>query len=150
MEWTTHQLFGLDQNVAIIADLYVEENSKEITSDRSRESFLPEQLPEASFELELTQPPPEQSRLVRKGLFSKEYLAGGSVIFWTPLRLRVRSGSDRTTNSRSRPATIILPIERLGAIVLGRGGDSARGKNKEPITITNGNISIAAIEPIPG
>ena len=50
----THQPFGLDQNVAIIADPYVEESNEEITSDVSRETFLPEQLPEASFEMEPT------------------------------------------------------------------------------------------------
>ena len=49
--WATHQPFGLDQNVA---DPYVEESNEEITSDISRDSFQPEQLPEASFELEPT------------------------------------------------------------------------------------------------
>ena len=46
-DWAAHQPFGLDQNVAIIADPYVEENREEITSGISRDSFLPEQLPEA-------------------------------------------------------------------------------------------------------
>ena len=53
-DWAAHQPFGLDQNVAIIADPYVEESNEEITSDVSRDSFLPEQLPEASFEMEPT------------------------------------------------------------------------------------------------
>ena len=53
-DWAAHQPFGLDQNVAIIADPYVEESNEEITSDISRDSFLPEQLPEASFEMEPT------------------------------------------------------------------------------------------------
>ena len=53
-DWAAHQPFGLDQNVAIIADTYVEESNEEITSDVSRDSFLPEQLPEASFEMEPT------------------------------------------------------------------------------------------------
>ena len=53
-DWATYQPFGLDQNVAILADPYVEESNEEITSDISRDSFLPEQLPEALFELEPT------------------------------------------------------------------------------------------------
>ena len=53
-DWAAHQPFGLDQNVAIIADPYVEESNEEITSDVSQDSFLPEQLPEASFEMEPT------------------------------------------------------------------------------------------------
>ena len=53
-DWATHQPFGLDQNVAIIADPYEEESNEEITSDVSRDSFLPEQLPQASFEMEPT------------------------------------------------------------------------------------------------
>ena len=53
-DWAKRQPFGLDQNVAIIADQYIEEKNEEITSDISRDSFLPEQLPEASFELEPT------------------------------------------------------------------------------------------------
>ena len=36
----------------------MEENNEEITSDISRDSFLPEQLPEASFEMEPTAPVP--------------------------------------------------------------------------------------------
>ena len=52
----THQPFGPNQNVATIADPYVEESNEEITSDISRDSFLPEQLPEPSFELEPTRP----------------------------------------------------------------------------------------------
>ena len=48
----THQPFGLDKNVAIIADPYVEESHEGVASDIPRDSFLPEQLPEASFELE--------------------------------------------------------------------------------------------------
>ena len=58
-DWAAHQPFGPDQNVAIIADPYVEESNEKIASDISRDSFLPKQLPEASFELELTgQVPP--------------------------------------------------------------------------------------------
>ena len=53
--------FGLDQNVAITADPYVEESHDEIASDVSRDSFLPEQLPEASFELEPTKPGPPRT-----------------------------------------------------------------------------------------
>ena len=57
-DWATHQSFGPDQNVAIIADPYAEESNEEITSDISRDSFLPEQLPEASYEMEPTAPIP--------------------------------------------------------------------------------------------
>ena len=53
-DWAAHQPFGPDQNVAIIADPYVEESNEEIASDISQDSFLPEQLPEASFEMEPT------------------------------------------------------------------------------------------------
>ena len=60
-DWATHQPFELDQNVAIIADPYVEEINEEITSDISRDSFLPEQLPEASFEMEPTEPLPPRT-----------------------------------------------------------------------------------------
>ena len=61
-DWAAHQLFGLDQNVAIIADPFVEDNNEEmITSDISRDSFLPEQLPEASFEMEPTAPVPHRT-----------------------------------------------------------------------------------------
>ena len=60
-DWTTQQPFGPDQNVAIIADAYVEESNEEIASDISRDSFLPEQLPEASFELEPTRPVPPRT-----------------------------------------------------------------------------------------
>ena len=55
-DWVAHQPFGLDQNVVIIAHPQVEESNEEITSDISRDSFLPEQLPEASFEMEPTAP----------------------------------------------------------------------------------------------
>ena len=66
-DWAAHQPFGLDQNVAIIADPYVEESNEEITSDVSRDSFLPEQLPEVSFEMEPTgSVHPAPFRLVRK------------------------------------------------------------------------------------
>ena len=82
--WTTHKPFGLDQNVAIIADPYIEESHEEITSDISRDSFLPEQLPKASFELKPTRPILHgQLRLGRKQLLSKEYLEGGSVTLVT-------------------------------------------------------------------
>ena len=59
--WATHQPFGPDQNVAIIADPYAEESNEEITSDISRDSFLPEQLPEASFEMKPTAPVPPRT-----------------------------------------------------------------------------------------
>ena len=39
----------------------MEESNEEITSDISRDSFLPEQLPEASFELEPTAPVPPRT-----------------------------------------------------------------------------------------
>ena len=58
---TTYQPFGPDQNVAIIADPYVEDTNEEITSDISRDSFLSEQLSEASFELEPTRPVPPRT-----------------------------------------------------------------------------------------
>ena len=57
-DWATHQPFGPDQNVAIIADPYAEESNEEITSDIPCDSFLPEQLPEASFGMEPTAPIP--------------------------------------------------------------------------------------------
>ena len=60
-DWAPHQPFGLNQNVAIIADPYLDESNEEITSDISRDSFLPEQLPEASFELEPTRPFPPRT-----------------------------------------------------------------------------------------
>ena len=60
-DWTTHQPFRPDPNIAIIADPYVEDTNEEITSDVSRDSFLPEQLPEASFELEPTRPVPPRT-----------------------------------------------------------------------------------------
>ena len=60
-DWATHQPFGSDQNVAIIADPYAEESNEEITSDISRASCLPEQLPEASFEMEPTAPVPPRT-----------------------------------------------------------------------------------------
>ena len=60
-DWTTYQPFELDQNVTIIADPYVEDTNEEITSDISRDSFLPEQLPEASFEMEPTRPIPPRT-----------------------------------------------------------------------------------------
>ena len=53
-DWSAHQPFGLGQIVAIIADPYVVESNEEIASDISRDSFLPEQLPEASFEMKST------------------------------------------------------------------------------------------------
>ena len=74
LDWAAHQPFGLDQNVAIIADRYVEESQEEITSDFSQDSFQPEKLPEASFELEPTRPVPrEPSKPARKLSSSKEY-----------------------------------------------------------------------------
>ena len=60
-DWATHQPFGLDQNVVIIADPYAEESNEEITSDIPRDSVLPEQLPEASFELEPTRSVPPRT-----------------------------------------------------------------------------------------
>ena len=49
--WAAHQPFVLDQNVAIIADPYVEESHEEIATDNWRDSFLPAKQPEASFDL---------------------------------------------------------------------------------------------------
>ena len=46
----------MDQNVAINAASYAEQSHEEITSDISRDSFMPEQLPEASIEIEQTRP----------------------------------------------------------------------------------------------
>ena len=60
-DWAEYQSFGLDQNNAIIADPYVEENNEKILSDISRDSFLPEQLPEASFQMEPTAPVPPRT-----------------------------------------------------------------------------------------
>ena len=60
-DWATHQPFGPDQNVVIITDPYVEE----IASDSSRDSLLPEQLPEASFEIEPTRPVPPRTMQTR-------------------------------------------------------------------------------------
>ena len=60
-DWAAHQPFGLNQNVAIIADRYVEESNEEIAPDISRDSFLLELLPEASFELEPTGPVPPRA-----------------------------------------------------------------------------------------
>ena len=60
-DWAAHKPFGLDQNVAIIADPYVEESHEEIASDNSQVSSVPEQLPDASFELEPTRPVPPRT-----------------------------------------------------------------------------------------
>ena len=60
-DWATNQPYGPDQNIAIIADPYVEESNEENASDISRDSFLSEQLPEASFELEPTRPVPPRT-----------------------------------------------------------------------------------------
>ena len=58
-DWAAHEPSELDQNVAIIADPYVEESNDVTAPDISLASFLPEQLPEASFEREPTgQVPP--------------------------------------------------------------------------------------------
>ena len=80
-EWAAHQPFGLDQNIAIIADPYVEESNEEITSDISRDSFLPEQLPEASFEMEPTAPvpPPARFKHALNLLWNKESHVDGLV-----------------------------------------------------------------------
>ena len=59
-DWAAHQPFLLDQIVAIIENPYVD-NNEEITSDISRDSFLPEQLPEASFEMRPTAPVPPRT-----------------------------------------------------------------------------------------
>ena len=59
-DWAAHQHFGMDQNVAIIADPYFESHEK-IVSDISRDSFLPEQLSEASFELDPTRTVPPRT-----------------------------------------------------------------------------------------
>ena len=55
-DWAAHQPIALDQNVANIADPYVEASHDEFASDISRDSFLPDQLPESSFELVPTRP----------------------------------------------------------------------------------------------
>ena len=47
--------------MANIADPYVEDSNEEITSANSRDSFLPEQLPEASFEMEATMSVPPRT-----------------------------------------------------------------------------------------
>ena len=47
-DWAATQGSVLDQNVANIADPYVDNSNEAITSDISRDSFLPERLPEAS------------------------------------------------------------------------------------------------------
>ena len=51
-----HLIFGLVQTVTIIADPYVEESHRKSIC-LLRDSFLPEQLPEASFELTHPVPP---------------------------------------------------------------------------------------------
>ena len=62
-DWAAHQSFGLDQNIAITADRYVEEKHEEFASHISTDSFLPEQLSEASFELKQAQP--VQQRIIQ-------------------------------------------------------------------------------------
>ena len=57
-DWTTHQPFRLDQNIAVIANQYAEQNHEEVTCCISEDSFLAEQLPEVSFELEPTRSVP--------------------------------------------------------------------------------------------
>ena len=57
-DWAAYKPFGLDQNVAIIADPYAESSNEETRSDILRDSFLSEQLPEASFEMEPIRPAP--------------------------------------------------------------------------------------------
>ena len=47
--------------MAIIADPYDEDSKEEIASDILRDSFLPEQLPEASFEAQATKPVPQRT-----------------------------------------------------------------------------------------
>ena len=60
-EWAAHQPFRPNENIAIIADPYVEENQEEITSDISQESYLPEQLDPASPGVpEPSAPPPRR------------------------------------------------------------------------------------------
>ena len=56
--WAAHQPFGLYQNEAIVVDPFVEESNEKITSVISKDSFLSEQLPEASIEVEPTRPIP--------------------------------------------------------------------------------------------
>ena len=65
-DWAAHEPFGTDQNVAIVADPYVEESHDEIASDISRDSFLPEQLAEATFELEPTRAVPPRTIQTRR------------------------------------------------------------------------------------
>ena len=79
-DWAARQPFGLDQNVAIIADPYVRDSNEEITSDISRESFLPEQLPETSIEMEQTIVS-QRGRIehVRSQLGNREFRRDGSV-----------------------------------------------------------------------
>ena len=60
-DWASHQPFGLDQNVVIITDPYVEDSNEDIASYILRDSFLPEQLPEVSFEAETTRPVPPRT-----------------------------------------------------------------------------------------
>ena len=66
--WAAHQPFGLDQNVAIIADPYVEDSNEQMTSDISRDSLFLEQLPEASFGAEPTRPVPTIQTRVQTAL----------------------------------------------------------------------------------
>ena len=54
-DWAAHQPFGLDQNVAIKAEPYVEDINEEIASDIS------EQLPQASFDADPTRPVPQRT-----------------------------------------------------------------------------------------
>ena len=46
---------------AIIADPYMEEINEEKASDITRDSFLPEQLPEASFRMKPTASAPQRT-----------------------------------------------------------------------------------------
>ena len=106
-DWATHQPFGLDQNVAIIADPYVEESNEEITSDIYRNSFLPEQLPEASFELEPTGSVPPRTIQTR----TQTALEQG-------VPQRRFSHFDYPSDSDSEPAMTELPIPDLAPQVV--------------------------------
>ena len=82
-----HQPFELDQNVVIIADPHVRDSNEEIASGISRDSYLLEQLPEATFEAEPTRPvPPRMIQTRTQTTLEQGILVGGSVI-WLPIWL---------------------------------------------------------------
>ena len=80
--WATHQLFGLDQNVAIIADPYVQESHEEITSDICRDFSY-----QSSYQRRQNQPDRfhrEPSNPARRQLLTVGYLDGDLVTLDTP------------------------------------------------------------------